>query len=140
MCPRLFWFVVGAGAATWWSKHHQQRWHRDGGSGFYSRHIEASGTAGANPSLNATSGTQQWDADRARLQEVGRQVGDTVTDLSEASLDMLLTTVQSMKEKLAQHRMDRERFEAEQRQRFEAQRSGIASPSSPNAEPPRHLI
>ncbi|KAL0567768.1 hypothetical protein V5O48_014227 [Marasmius crinis-equi] len=105
MSPRIFWFILGAGAATWWSKHHQM--HCTNGNGFYRHHI-------ASHSQPSGIANPQWEADRERMRDVTRQVGNTVTDMSEASLDMLLTTVQSLKKKLAQHRLERERMQAQQ--------------------------
>ncbi|KAL0566315.1 hypothetical protein V5O48_015699 [Marasmius crinis-equi] len=132
MSPRIFWFILGAGAATWWSKHHQM--HYTNSRGFYHHHIEAP------PSQPSGVANPQREADRERMRDVTRQAGNTVTDMSEASLDMLLTTVESLKEKLAQHRLERERMQAEQRQSFEAPRvSGAPSPNLAN-EAPRHLI
>ncbi|KAG7091546.1 hypothetical protein E1B28_010575 [Marasmius oreades] len=133
MSPRFFWFLLGAGAATWWSRHHQG--HCDGFN--HRRRLESSPAPTAQPSIGANAGADQWEVDRARFREVSRQVGDTVTDMSEASLEMLLTTVQAMKEKLAQHRMERERSEAERRRFYETQpKSGGNSP----VDAPRHLI
>ncbi|KAF9257925.1 hypothetical protein L218DRAFT_1080691 [Marasmius fiardii PR-910] len=132
MSPGFFWFILGAGTATWWSHHRQ---HCDGP--YRRRRLPEAGPTQSQAPVTTYAGTAQWEADRARFMEVSRQVGDTVTDMSEASLDMLLTTVQAMKERLAQHRMERERAEAERRQLYDTQRkSGANSP----VDPSRHRI
>ncbi|ESK83494.1 hypothetical protein Moror_4879 [Moniliophthora roreri MCA 2997] len=131
MSPRLLWFFIGAGAATWWHHHHHQNstfsgCHRRGidyGVGART-HNDTQGSAGDAQ----THQQQEWAEERARIREVSRQVGDTVTEISEATLDTLLASVQVMKDRLAQRRLERERFEAEQR-RIQMEESQRRSPS-----------
>ncbi|TCD61782.1 hypothetical protein EIP91_007960 [Steccherinum ochraceum] len=52
---------------------------------------------------------KQWEQQQQKMQTVGRQAQDTFTDFSEATLDTILTTVEGMKAKLAEHRANRER-------------------------------
>ncbi|KAH8093795.1 hypothetical protein BXZ70DRAFT_949224 [Cristinia sonorae] len=49
------------------------------------------------------------DEEKQKLQNIGRQATDTFADFSEATLDGILSTVEAMKAKLAEHRDNRER-------------------------------
>jgi hypothetical protein len=49
-----------------------------------------------------------------------RQAGDSMTDLSEATLDSILCTVETLKAKLAEHRAQRERQQKQLDEEFEA--------------------
>lgn len=54
---------------------------------------------------------QEWDAEKEKMKAFGKQAQDAMTDMSEATLDSLLTTVTTLKQKLAQHRAQREQQE-----------------------------
>ncbi|EIW58661.1 uncharacterized protein TRAVEDRAFT_47803 [Trametes versicolor FP-101664 SS1] len=84
--------------------------------------------------------------------DIVQQATDTITELSEATLNNLLVTVESLKAKLAEHRMQREQqereiqalreakfkqFEEWQRQ-LQAQQEKEAAEKA--AEPPRRLV
>ncbi|PSR76138.1 hypothetical protein PHLCEN_2v8636 [Hermanssonia centrifuga] len=51
----------------------------------------------------------QWDEEKQRLQRISEQATETLTSLSEAGLDSLLSTVESLKAKIAERRAQRER-------------------------------
>ncbi|KAL0955870.1 hypothetical protein HGRIS_002069 [Hohenbuehelia grisea] len=61
---------------------------------------------------------QRWDQEKAKMWDLGRQAGDTMTELSEATLDSVISTVEALKAKLAEHRARRE----EQQKQIEEQR------------------
>ncbi|KZT10082.1 uncharacterized protein LAESUDRAFT_810363 [Laetiporus sulphureus 93-53] len=52
--------------------------------------------------------SDRWDEDRQRIQALGKQATDTISELSEATLDSVLATVQNLKMKLAENRAQRE--------------------------------
>ncbi|KAJ8453443.1 hypothetical protein ONZ45_g19715 [Pleurotus djamor] len=60
---------------------------------------------------------EKWEEEKERMLELGRQAGDTMADISEATLDSVLSTVEALKSKLTMHRIQRE----EQRKRLEQQ-------------------
>lgn len=133
MTFRLFWFIVGAGTATWWMKHHEvpqpqyQVTYPDSQKRDKSRECAAN-----QPSVTLTecqrwgwghrwghNKTQaEWDEDRAKMVALSRQATDTMGEVSEAALDTLLTTVTALKSKLAEVRAQRE----QEQKRMEEQR------------------
>jgi len=60
---------------------------------------------------------QQWEEEKEKMWAMGRQAGDTASELSEATLEHVLSTVETLKAKLAEHRAERE----QQRKLFEQQ-------------------
>ncbi|KAK7449335.1 hypothetical protein VKT23_013476 [Stygiomarasmius scandens] len=66
MSPRLLWFIVGAGAATWWHKHHEYervrygQAHGDNGyrpsCGSFDARFSVGGGNGVNTSVESNSG------------------------------------------------------------------------------------
>jgi len=52
---------------------------------------------------------QQWEEEKEKMWAMGRQAGDTASELSEATLEHVLSTVETLKAKLAEHRAERER-------------------------------
>ncbi|KAI0923839.1 hypothetical protein AcW1_006686 [Taiwanofungus camphoratus] len=52
--------------------------------------------------------TDRWEEEKHRMQAIGKQATDTVSDLSEATLETLLSTVQALKAKLAESRAQRD--------------------------------
>lgn len=181
---RLFWFVVGAGTATWWHCHKDfhawQQAHHCGRDRIPQHAYPAPGAAPPFPSPNpiATAATDaqgqmpaaidnrdrwgwghgwghgwgQWGRDNASAgnvngngnwdrpgnrgpdrkpegawspgmptatnekvpeKDIMEQATDTIADLSEATLNNLLVTVESLKAKLAEHRAHRDQQERE---------------------------
>ncbi|KAK7051216.1 hypothetical protein VNI00_004716 [Paramarasmius palmivorus] len=129
MSPRLFWFFIGAGAATWWHKHHQYSVFSECHRRRTDYHIGTGASNDTSQAAGQASSHQDWAEERARIREVSRQVGDTVTEISEATLDTLLASVQAMKDRLAQNRLERERFEVEQRRQMEEAQRRSPSPT-----------
>ncbi|EJF64232.1 hypothetical protein DICSQDRAFT_53887 [Dichomitus squalens LYAD-421 SS1] len=126
---RLLWFVLGAGVASWWHVHKEHAgWYqaRHCGRDRIPQHaypapgapLPPSFSIPAAPSPDAqnapTPGTvDKWDRERAPEKDVVQQATETITELSEATLNNLLVTVESLKAKLAEHRMQREQQERE---------------------------
>ncbi|KZT65618.1 hypothetical protein DAEQUDRAFT_759225 [Daedalea quercina L-15889] len=76
---------------------------------------EAQAQAAATPApapaphvLPAPMPTDRWEEERHRVQQLSKQATDTISELSEATLDSVLTTVQTLKVKLAEARKERE--------------------------------
>ncbi|KIY43765.1 hypothetical protein FISHEDRAFT_77702 [Fistulina hepatica ATCC 64428] len=51
---------------------------------------------------------RRWQEERERMAAMARQAGDAMAEMSEATLDQVLATVESLKAKLAEHRAQRE--------------------------------
>jgi len=133
---RLLWFILGGTAATLFIKHREMGSCEDRFRYCRRAQIQAppslqqgrDGAIAASP-VNATAQNrfppqrdqawnvgeqqkiQQWDEEKDRLLALGRQAGDTVSDLSEATLDSVQSLVESLKAKLIEHRIQRERQE-----------------------------
>ncbi|CCM04224.1 uncharacterized protein FIBRA_06391 [Fibroporia radiculosa] len=83
------------GFNSWGSPRHQRQ--------------EADQQEAAQPSpAFSTPAVDRWDEERRRMQELGKQATDTISELSEVTLDSVLSTVQSLKTKLAENRAQRE--------------------------------
>ncbi|KAF5346568.1 hypothetical protein D9758_013453 [Tetrapyrgos nigripes] len=176
MSPRLFWFVVGAGAATWWHKHHDESHHIQQGSGpshggcssqsnkSWGQGAPNNGGVGlsANPMASSNSNSQaqptngSWNTslssripswsggfgvdmsppqatpeqatssvvfeERKKIMDLGQHIGNTVSELSEATLDTLMSSAAALKAKLTEQRLQRERLEQERKQEEEYRR------------------
>jgi len=127
---RLIWFFVGAATATWWIKH-KEGWH--GGS----RHCIRAPiqppvlSSSSNPDSWSTSGVAKaingippaelsnndWNEEKQRVAELSQSAGDKLAELSEATLDTVLTTVEVLKAKLAEHRAERDKQLEEERRK-----------------------
>ncbi|KAK0457690.1 uncharacterized protein EV420DRAFT_473502 [Desarmillaria tabescens] len=138
---RLLWFVLGAGAATLFMKHREAaRVNGKFYWGHCQRHSVNYGPVPPQSRIaqwreetenwkptpppavpvgnsvyegNYSSGwrEQEWDAEKEKMKAFGKQAQDAMTDMSEATLDSLLATVTALKQKLAQHRAQREQQE-----------------------------
>jgi len=159
----LLWFIIGAGAATYWHRSHEMHahghyWHcvshanrrriedvQAQQQAAATTHSDASvpssnapapslstsaalssqfgngmqptppqpprwAWANASQSSDGTFGWNQkeWEEDKERLRELQRRAQDTMVEMSESTLDSILSTVESMKGKLAEHRALRE--------------------------------
>ncbi|EMD38851.1 hypothetical protein CERSUDRAFT_112577 [Gelatoporia subvermispora B] len=123
---RILWFVFGAGAATWFFKHRDAEYHFKVAH-HCSRHqipqhaypapppvpqppmipsVEQQTEAPSKPALPMP--TEKWDEDKERAAAFSKQASDRFSEMSEATLDAVLNTVQSLKAKLAEHRAERE--------------------------------
>ncbi|THV01130.1 hypothetical protein K435DRAFT_963674 [Dendrothele bispora CBS 962.96] len=188
----LLWFFVGAGAATWYQKHHDLEHARYWGYGPYSREYygHRSSPAGCghassmNPPVETSSATSDgpgdltsesrgrnwpshppWEGrswgwgpgprgplpshaphqggepasnspaagapnqdqltfvmERERIMDMSRNIGNTVSELSESALDTLMDSAAALKAKLAEQRRQREQLELERKQEEEHRR------------------
>jgi len=80
-------------------------------------HYEASRATPSPPPMPFGWSNQQWEEEKEKMWAMGRQAGDTMSELSESTLENVLSTVESLKAKLAEHRAERE----QQRKLFEQQ-------------------
>jgi len=151
---RLFWFVLGGAAATLWLKHkemyaHEGRWGHcvrvpmRPPPFLQSSADPANTTTSTAPSPenhnqptspqpwvfgNQKAQMQKWEEDKARMLELSRQAGDTMTDLSEATLDSVLSAVETLKLKLAEYRTQRQQQQQQPRQPAEEFEAGKKNP------------
>ncbi|KAJ3880267.1 hypothetical protein F5051DRAFT_171323 [Lentinula edodes] len=65
----------------------------------------------ASGSNSTTSLSDPWAVEKERMREIGNQVGVNVLEFSESTLDTLLSTIASMKARVVQQRLDREKHE-----------------------------
>ncbi|KAF7331545.1 hypothetical protein MKEN_00033600 [Mycena kentingensis (nom. inval.)] len=66
---------------------------------------------------------RQWDEEKAKLQAVGRQAEDVMTKLSEDALDSVMSAMEALKRKLAEHRAERDRTQRELEKKFEDEKN-----------------
>ncbi|KAF4600427.1 hypothetical protein EYR38_005054 [Pleurotus pulmonarius] len=92
----LFAFLVGAGVATWYARHHSSHHSPQPERGPY-----YSPAAGYPPQAERS---KEWDEQRARFRDMSAQAGNTMMDVTESTLDVMQVAVQTLKEKLAEHR------------------------------------
>ncbi|KIJ65690.1 hypothetical protein HYDPIDRAFT_187395 [Hydnomerulius pinastri MD-312] len=132
---RIFWFILGAGAATWWHYSRSMREHRaqyfpcvmqqrrlEGQNGDTSGYSPRPSDPPApqeggrwvwkaswGPDQDGTVGWKQreWDEDKERLKNMQKRAGDAVVDMSESTLDSIVSAAESLKAKLAEHRAQR---------------------------------
>jgi len=123
---RIVWFILGGAAASWWIKHKEMRTH-ERYMGYCHRKpvypappASTSDGSAANQDVNANAqpgsttmpvvwGNKEWEDEKDRMWAVGRQAGDTMSELSEAALDNILSAVETLKSKLTEHRAERDR-------------------------------
>ncbi|KAJ3483112.1 hypothetical protein NLI96_g6539 [Meripilus lineatus] len=90
------------------------------------------------PARGDGDGADRWDEDRKRMNDFGRQAQETFTELSEATLDSLLTTIEMLKAKLAEQKAQREKEDRElEALRQEQQRQ---YEEWKRQQPPRHIV
>ncbi|KAF9501399.1 hypothetical protein BDN71DRAFT_1501119 [Pleurotus eryngii] len=58
---------------------------------------------------------EKWEEEKERMLELGRQVGDSMAEISEATLDSVMSAIEALKNKVTMHRIQRE----EQRKKLE---------------------
>ncbi|KAJ6591696.1 hypothetical protein DFH09DRAFT_1273564 [Mycena vulgaris] len=66
---------------------------------------------------------RQWEEEKLKLQAIGQQAEDVMAKLSEATLDSVMSTMEALKLKLAEHRAQREAAQRELEKQLEAQRN-----------------
>ncbi|PCH44226.1 hypothetical protein WOLCODRAFT_138840 [Wolfiporia cocos MD-104 SS10] len=91
--------------------------------------------------------SDRWEEDHLRVHALGKQAGNTISELSEATLDSVLSTVQSLKAKLAETRAQHERqvaaeeaLKSEQFKLFEEWQKEQEEKKKAGASKPRHLV
>ncbi|KAH7890758.1 hypothetical protein F5I97DRAFT_1923248 [Phlebopus sp. FC_14] len=133
---RILWFLVGAGVATFWHNSRAMREHRaqyfpcvmrqrrvDGPSAVDSpRPSDPAGlqdgrwvwkaNRGPEHETDGTLGWNQreWEEDKERLRNLQKRAGEAVADFSESTLDSVVAAAESLKAKLAEHRVLREQL------------------------------
>ncbi|KAF9466054.1 hypothetical protein BDZ94DRAFT_1251991 [Collybia nuda] len=136
--PRRFvWFFIGAATATWWIKakeahHGQASWSHCIRPPLQSLPASPNPDAPWTPrdiprTINSIPPAESWSdqqsqtkaqiEEKDRMAALGNQAGDKMVELSEATLDTVLTTVEMLKAKLAEHRAEREKQLEEDRKR-----------------------
>ncbi|CAK5273954.1 unnamed protein product [Mycena citricolor] len=66
---------------------------------------------------------RQWEEEKKKLQSITRQAEDVMTKISEATVDTMLTAMEALKVKLAEHRLQREEAQRELEKKLEEQRN-----------------
>ncbi|KAI9464199.1 hypothetical protein HD554DRAFT_2122544 [Boletus coccyginus] len=99
---RVFWFLIGAGVATWW--HHRD--HRTHYLPCLTHHRPVDAPNQEAPLSKSPwapdrtpTGYQQrdWEQERERLRHLQKRAGETVVDLSESTLDSIVSGAESLK-------------------------------------------
>ncbi|KAJ7486101.1 hypothetical protein B0H11DRAFT_2016945 [Mycena galericulata] len=121
MSPRFLWFFLGAGVGAWWATSKKInidcQVHRTlpaAPSGPVQQMPGSNGSATENNAPMAYNYNYNinprdvWEQERARIREVSRSAGDTVAELSEATLNTVLQATEALKAKMAEHRALRE--------------------------------
>lgn len=121
---RLVWFFIGAGSATLLIKHKEASLHSDNKRYWghcFRAPIQVPPSLPNSPLQNNTDsskyphpqpwglGDEQWEADKEKLIAIARQAQDAMADLSESTLDSIITSIEAIKAKLAENRAQREK-------------------------------
>ncbi|KDQ15445.1 hypothetical protein BOTBODRAFT_31776 [Botryobasidium botryosum FD-172 SS1] len=101
---RLFWFVLGGAATAWWFRAQERKGPRftiegtpTNADSYPERHW---GWGRRDQSLDGA----KWEAERERIQRLRHEASETMIDVTEASLDSVLSAVDVLKRKLAEQR------------------------------------
>ncbi|TFK32781.1 hypothetical protein BDQ12DRAFT_691974 [Crucibulum laeve] len=139
---RILWFAVGAGTAAWWIKH------KDTERRPFGHCVRPLLQAPPPPSpptppsedwtpreiskaINNLGGKVEWGRGEQQTSHTWedeqvaaftRQAADTMTELTESTLDSVLSTAQALKAKLAEHRAQREKEQKLLEKQLEEQR------------------
>ncbi|KAH6916255.1 hypothetical protein BKA70DRAFT_1140376 [Coprinopsis sp. MPI-PUGE-AT-0042] len=118
---RLLWFAFGAGFATYWINRKEchrssDRWGHCRRPAIAQPYASSSETAGSDPEKRAHEFAcmligkrdHDWDWDEDKFMK-------QLNELTEVSLDMVLSVTQLMKDKLAEKRAERERREQDRK-------------------------
>ncbi|KAF7309699.1 hypothetical protein MIND_00341600 [Mycena indigotica] len=137
---RLLWFVIGAASATWWI--HRKEHANPSNQHHFGRCIRPpvpplavepqpnrdtlppmQNPANRSPPWGYPEAhrARQFDEEKAKLQAIGRQAEDVMTKLSEDALDSVMTTMEALKRKLAEHREERLRVQRQLEKQIEEQ-------------------
>ncbi|KAH7914848.1 hypothetical protein BJ138DRAFT_1143092 [Hygrophoropsis aurantiaca] len=154
---RIFWFIIGAGAATFWHRSREIREHRGQfGCVMQNRRLNAPGefsapASASTPPANVSTpyqdpapvpqpggwdwtapqrssdGTvgwnqQDWDENKERMKQLQKRAEDVMADMSESTLDSIVSTVETLKGKIAEHRAEREQQQKRLEEELERQK------------------
>jgi len=112
---RILWFFIGAATANWLLK----RTDSDSRTFGHCRRLQyqtplpnssvPGGALSNDPSVPDSCEQQQsWQQEKEHLADISRKVADAMTDLTEATLDSVLSAAEALKVKLTEHRANRE--------------------------------
>ncbi|KAJ7834102.1 hypothetical protein B0H13DRAFT_2212361 [Mycena leptocephala] len=148
---RTIWFLIGAASATWWMCHkeaHRHTHERYFGHCFRPP-VPSIQPRPADPQLNEpvqqwrprdipstinnmppampwgypeSHKDRQWEEEKQKMQAIGRQAEEVMAKLSEEALDSVMSTMEALKVKLAEHRAQREAAQRQLEQQLEEQR------------------
>lgn len=65
---------------------------------------------------------RQWEEEKQKMQAIGRQAEEVMAKLSEEALDSIMSSMEALKVKLAEHRAQREAAQRQLEQQLEEQR------------------
>ncbi|KAG6821459.1 hypothetical protein H0H93_010183 [Arthromyces matolae] len=132
---RLLWFAFGAITASVWARHRERsEWHghrnchrppiQQPPLSTQTEPVDPWSARGVSRTVNGILPEPMSDEDKQRVAEISASAGDKLVEMSEATLDTVLTTVEVLKAKLAEHRAEKEkeRQEEEERRRKDASR------------------
>jgi len=139
---RIFWFLIGGAAfawfhhvkerkviqaqqaqqegrgeftSCWYGPDRHRRWHdRQAVQGPPQTVQQATQTASQpKVDIQAQLPTDPWAEEKTKIKQVGQQASDAVADMAEVSLDGVLSAVETLRQKLAEHRAAREKLQSE---------------------------
>ncbi|KAI0343212.1 hypothetical protein BDW22DRAFT_1356816 [Trametopsis cervina] len=104
-----------------------------------------------SPSLHVPVTADGWDEEKQRLMNIKQQATNSLMEFSEEGLDSLLTSMESLKTRLAERRAQREKEAREQAEReadfkeFEEWKreravQALKGARAPSPEPPKRLV
>jgi len=123
---RLLWFILGAGAATWWFKYKDipHRANYCATFGPNSRPLAAWPSEKSNVNAHEIAHWRprvhrNWDEHPVDV--LSHQAADTAAGITEAALDQVLSVAEALKAKLAEYRTQRQELDegSEEEQRRE---------------------
>ncbi|KAJ6621799.1 hypothetical protein B0H10DRAFT_2214858 [Mycena sp. CBHHK59/15] len=122
---RFLWFFVGAGVGAWWATNKKMRFDCHVSRTLPAPPISsAAGQQMAPPNMTEVPNyppirNHDWEQERARIRELSQSAGDTVAELSEATLNTIIQATEVLKAKMAERRVlwEEERKVEEERRR-----------------------
>ncbi|KAG2364114.1 hypothetical protein BDR07DRAFT_827876 [Suillus spraguei] len=123
---RILWFVLGAGAATLWHCSRQMREHR---AQYFPcvmqpRHVQEGSDEHPTPPVYSKPDREAPASQEHRLEStrVGGGQGTPEGDMSESTLESIVSTVEALKTKLGQHKTQREQERKKYEEELERQK------------------
>ncbi|KAJ7504504.1 hypothetical protein B0H11DRAFT_1982707 [Mycena galericulata] len=146
---RAIWFILGAASATLWMNHHEA--HRQTHERYFGhcfrppvhpiqfrtdeepaqwRPRDLPNTINNIPQAPPlpwgypeSHRDRQWEEEKIKLQAIGKQAEEVMAKLSEATVDSVLTALEALKVKLAEHRAQREEAQRQLEKQLDDQRN-----------------